>query len=293
MSHLHNRPICYDLHSHSICSDGDLTPAELVQRAAAQGVDVLALTDHDELAGLAEAQLQAHASGLTLIDGVEISVSWQKKLIHIVGLGIDPEAVSLQLGLQQLREKRQWRAQAMAEKLEKAGFENVLTNVRRYAKGNIISRTHFGHYLVDIGAVKNFKAAFKRYLLPGKPGYVDCQWASLDEAVQWINDAGGQAVIAHPARYQISRQGMLALIDDFKAAGGCGFEVISSCHNPAENRRMAELANSTGLLASKGSDFHSPGNVWAELGRLPSVPDSCQLIWQSWSLRSDRLQAQV
>lgn len=291
MSRLQNRTLCYDLHSHSSCSDGDLTPAELVQRAAACGVDVLALTDHDDVAGLAEAQAQARLSGLILINGVEVSVSWQNKLVHIVGLGIDAENTGLQRGLQKLRETRQWRAVEIAARLEQGGFTDVLAKVQRYACGTIISRSHFARFLVDCGAARDIKRAFKRYLSPGRPGYVNCQWAGLDEAVSWINEAGGQAVIAHPARYQFSQLGMRRLLEAFKLAGGCGLEVISSCHNPAEIRRMAELACNYDLLASQGSDFHSPDAAWAELGKLPPMPSRCSPVWQDWELSVRRLQA--
>lgn len=275
--------VCFDLHCHSTASDGVLAPADVVARAAEHGVDVLALTDHDVTDGIVEAQAAADECGLQLVPGVEVSVTWNKKLVHIVGLGIDPENVALQQGLASLREKRLIRAQKMAEKLEKAGVPDALAGAMRYAGGEVLSRTHFARYLVEIGLVKDFAAAFKRFLSHGKRGFVGVEWAGLEEALGWIHDAGGQAVIAHPARYSMSRTLLGALMDDFKKAGGAAIEVVSSSHTPGEVKSMAEMTNKYGLLSSCGSDFHGPGNKWAELGRLAPFPDGCQPVWKTWA----------
>ena len=284
MTDRQNRQLSYDLHSHSSCSDGVLSPQELVRRAAEKGVDILALTDHDATSGVGPATMEAAKLGLHLVPGVEISVSWGSHLIHIVGLGIDPNNAELAQGLSRLRQTRIRRAEQIGRKLAGLGFSDALAGASRLAGGDIISRSHFARFLVEQGAVKDFQAAFRRYLARGKPAYVACQWAGLDEAVQWIRSAGGQAVIAHPARYRLGRQRLLALIDDFRTAGGEGLEVVSSAHNGAEIRQMAELAGQTGLLASTGSDFHTPDAHWADLGSMPGLPAQCRPVWENWPL---------
>jgi len=273
---------CYDLHSHSTASDGTLSPTALVERALAQGVDVLALTDHDVLDGLAEAAEAARKCGLTLVPGVEISVTWASQVIHIVALGIDPEYPDLRQGLEALRELREWRADEIGRRLARVGIVGSAEGARTLAGGQIVSRTHFARFLVEQGLVKDFKAAFRRYLKRGRPGYVACDWVALEDALEWIIKAGGQAVIAHPARYSLSRVKLQALVDDFKSAGGCALEVVSSSHNPGEVRQMARLANDNGLLGSVGSDFHTPEQVWGELGRVGSLPSACTPIWHDW-----------
>lgn len=275
---------CYDLHCHSTASDGSLAPAALIQRAAAQGVDVLALTDHDVLDGLPAAMKMADELGLTLIPGVEISVTWASQVLHIVALGIDPEHPALVQGLEGLRQLREQRADAIGERLAKAGIAGAAAGARQLAGGQIVGRAHFAHFLVAQGVVKDFKAAFKRYLKQGRPAYVHCDWVPLNEALDWIHQAGGQAVIAHPARYSLSRVKLQALVDDFKAAGGCALEVVTSSHNPADIRQMAQLANANGLLSSVGSDFHTPDQAWAELGRVAPLPEGCTPVWQAWGL---------
>jgi hypothetical protein len=281
---MNDNQYCYDLHSHSTASDGTLSPSALVERAVAQGVDVLALTDHDVLDGLTEAGIKARETGLTLISGVEISVTWGARVIHIVALGINPEQVDLVNGLQALREQREWRADAIGQRLARAGIHGAAEGARDLAGGQIVSRTHFARFLVQQGVARNFQAAFRRYLKEGQPGYVRCDWVALDEALSWILKAGGQAVIAHPARYSLSRVKLQALVDDFKAAGGCALEVVTSSHNPAETRQMAQLANANDLLSSVGSDFHTPDNSWAELGHVAPLPDGCTPVWQDWPI---------
>jgi len=274
--------LVYDLHAHSIASDGSLTPADLVARAKAKGVDVLALTDHDVTDGLQEAQVTAQDLQLQLITGVEISVTWQTSTIHIVGLGIDPHNHMLQSGLAKLREFRVWRAEEIARRLHAKGIFDALQGAKKYAQGSLISRTHFAHYLVEQGLAKDVRDVFNRYLIHNKPGYVPGQWSSLQDAVQWIHAAGGQAVVAHPARYKISATKLRQLLNEFKECNGEGLEVVSSSHSVNDCITMALYAKQLDLLASRGSDFHGPESAWVELGKIPPLPDTCQPIWSTW-----------
>jgi len=274
----------YDLHCHSTASDGSLDPTTLVERAAAHGVDVLALTDHDVLDGLEEAAVAAKRCGLTLINGVEISVTWGSSVIHIVGLGIDPRTPELRAGLRGIRRQREWRAGEIGLRLARAGIQGATAGARRLAGGRIVSRTHFARFLVEQGYAADIQSAFRRYLKPGRPGYVKCDWVALDEALAWISASGGQAVIAHPARYNLSRTRLQALIADFVAVGGCALEVVTSSHTPADCRLMAQFASQYDLLGSMGSDFHCPDLGWAELGRVAPLPAGITPIWHDWRL---------
>lgn len=270
----------YDLHCHSTASDGTLKPAELVQRAVEHGVDVLALTDHDTTAGHDEAFQTASGLPIRLIAGVEISVTWEKQTLHILGLDIDRQNANLQHGLAELREFRQWRAQEIARRLEKHQFENALEGAQQFAKGDLISRTHFAHYIVASNRAKNISDVFKKFLVNNKPGYVSGQWTSLESAINWIIDAGGHAVIAHPARYRMSATKLRRLFEVFKEIGGVGIEVVSGSHRPNDSHNMANYAKKYDLYASAGSDFHGPENTWIELGRIPPLPKKCQPVWQ-------------
>jgi hypothetical protein len=274
----------YDLHSHSLASDGTLSPAELVSSAAASGVDVLALTDHDETGGIAEATQAAEAAGLCLIPGVEVSVTWEKQTVHIVGLRIDPESSPLQQGLARLREFRNWRAEEMGRRLAKHGIEGAYEAASALARGRIISRTHFAQFLADEGHAKSVRDVFKHFLKPRKPGYVPGEWAALEEAVGWIHSAGGQAVIAHPARYTMSASKRRKLFGEFVELGGEALEVVSGSHSLGDSHAMAQYARQFGLLASAGSDYHGPENPWIALGRLPPLPKSCRPIWSAWDM---------
>ena len=276
--------LIFDLHAHSIASDGSLTPYELVARARKQGVDVLALTDHDVTAGLEEATRAAQQHGVALIPGVEISVTWNAATIHVLGLGIDCTAESLQRGLDSLREFRHWRAEEIARKLEKHGIEGALEGARKYAKGSLISRTHFARYLVEKNFASDIREVFKRFLVVNKPGYVAGRWTQLKDAVEWITDAGGRAVIAHPARYKLSGTKLRQLLTEFKDAGGEGLEVVSSSHNVSETAQMARYSVDFGLLASRGSDYHGPEHAWVELGKIPVLPEKCKPVWHDWSI---------
>ncbi len=273
----------YDLHCHSTRSDGVLSPTDVVRRAAARGVDVLALTDHDELAGLDEAREAAHQAGIVVVPGSELSVTWEGETIHVLGLGVDPRDSPLATGLSGIRSGRDERARRIGEALEVAGipdaFEGALTYV---TSERLISRTHFARYLVESGHVRDMKDAFKRYLTAGKPGYVPHAWASLSQAVTWIRGAGGQAVIAHPGRYKLTASGLRSLVAEFRDLGGAGLEVVSPSHTSAQYAEFAALARAHGLRASCGSDFHGPGESHLDFGDLPPMPIGVEPVWSVW-----------
>jgi len=275
-------PSLIDLHSHSVVSDGLLTPAELVAYAASKGVRVLALTDHDDVAGLAEAETAAAQHGLTLIAGVEISVTWRRRTLHIVGLRIDPQSPSLVQGLAQIRAGRHIRAQGMAASLDKAGISGSLEGAYAYAQQGIISRTHFAQYLVAQGHAPDTRSVFKKYLVKGKPGYFEYSWADLEEAVKWILESGGVPVLAHPGRYDLGRTNMLLLLEEFRALGGVAIEVVTGSHTTEQYREFARLAHQFSLKASTGSDYHGPGHSYLDMGRLPLLPADCVPVWQDW-----------
>ncbi|RLW70168.1 MAG: phosphatase [gamma proteobacterium symbiont of Stewartia floridana] len=274
----------YDLHSHSTASDGTLSPRALVQRAAEAGVEVLALTDHDTTAGIDEASEAAQSCGLVLIPGVEVSVSWNRQTVHLVGLNLDPHDSQLDAGLQKLRDFREWRAEEIGRRLDKAGISGAYEGALALAEGCLVSRTHFARFLVQSGIVEDERKVFKRFLVSGKPGHVPGEWASLEEAVGWIHAAGGQAVIAHPARYRMTRSKLRQLLKQFVALQGDGLEVVSGSHSRDDYVNMAKHARDFDLLASAGSDFHCPENPWIELGRLPRLPEGCMPVWQNWNL---------
>ena len=270
-----------DLHCHSNVSDGRLTPAELVRRAAQRGVDLLALTDHDTLAGLAQAQAMAQEVGIGFVDGVEVSVTWRGKTVHVVGLGIDRNDAALAAGLARVRSGRTRRAQAIARSLEQSGIRGSLEGALEHAENPaMIGRTHFARHLAATGVVDNPAAAFRRYLVPGKPGYVAHEWATLREAVAWILAAGGQAVLAHPGRYALSAGALHALITEFRTLGGRALEIVTSNHSADQVGLFTALARRFGLCASRGSDFHAPDES-AEFGVLPEIAPPVPPIWDA------------
>lgn len=274
----------YDLHCHSTASDGVLTPRDLVLRAKEKGVDVLAVTDHDELSGQAEAGEAAVEVGLQLIHGVEISVSWSNVTLHVVGLNVDPLDPVLLHGLARNRGGRTERARLIGEELARIGIPGAYEGASALADNKeLISRTHFARFLIERGTAKSMKSVFKRYLVKGKPGYVSHQWASLEDALTWIHAAGGVAVLAHPGRYQIGREKMRLLLSEFQHLGGVGIEVVTGSHTPDQVPVFTELALEFNLLASIGSDFHAPGEGGRELGRLTALPERCRPIWQAWN----------
>lgn len=274
--------IIFDLHSHSTISDGMLSPTELVEHASAHGVNVLALTDHDDTSGLELAALEAKRRGLQLINGVEISVTWKKRTLHIVGLKIDPEYPPLKSGLAAIREGRHKRAVGMAAGLDKVGIMGSLEGAYEYAKEGIIGRVHFARFIVNSGISKDSKSVFKKYLVKGKPGYVEHEWASLEEAVSWIVGSGGVAVLAHPGRYDLRRTSMLVLLEEFRVLGGTAIEVVTGSHTGAQYVEFAKYAQMFGFKSSLGSDYHGKGLSFMEMGRLPALPNNCVPIWQDW-----------
>ena len=274
----------YDLHSHSRASDGSLTATELVLRAQAAGVDVLALTDHDSIDGLAEARVAVAGTPLCLIPGVEISVTWNAQTVHIVGLNVDPDNAGLRAGLDSLQGFRDWRAEEIGRRLDKAGITGAYAGARRLASGRIVSRTHFAHFLVEQGRARTVREVFKKFLVNNKPGYVPGEWASLEQALGWILGAGGEAVIAHPARYPLSATKLRRLLGEFKECGGIAIEVVSGSHSTDDMLHMAGVARTLGLRASRGSDYHGPENPWVELGRIPMLPEGCTPVWQDWDI---------
>lgn len=271
-------PPVIDLHTHSNCSDGILTPEDLVSRASEAGVEVLALTDHDTLAGVARAQQAAESLGLTLISGVELSCEWSGVGIHVVGLGMDCRAPVLRAGLASQYQARQQRAQLIASRLEKRGLPDALAGAEAAAKGAVVGRPHFAAYMVQCGFVSSFNAAFRRYLGNGKPGDVKTFWPDLETAIRWINDSGGIAVLAHPARYRLTRQKLKRLVSAFVRAGGAGIEVISGHQETETTRQLADLAERFDLYASAGSDFHNPEIPWQRLGGFGTLPARCKQL---------------
>lgn len=270
----------YDLHSHSTCSDGLLDPAELVERAVQRGVDVLALTDHDEIKGLPAAREAAEHWGLRVVSGVEISVLWEETTLHIVGLDIDATHAPLVEGLAAIRCGREQRAQRMAEALAIAGIPDALAGARRYARNpELVSRSHFARYLVEAGHARDTNAVFRHFLTPGKPGYVPHQWAALADAVQWIKGSGGVAVLAHPGRYDLGEAKCERLLGEFVSMGGVAVEVVTGSHAPSEFAAWARQARRFGLLASAGSDFHGPGEGYRDIGNVPALPSGCDPVW--------------
>ena len=273
----------YDLHSHSTRSDGLLSPAEVVRRAAARGVDVLALTDHDELAGLAEASDAAREAGIAFIAGAELSVTWRDTTLHVVGLGIDPDDDALASGLEDVRRGRDARARRIGEALAQAGIPNAFEGALGYVTSErLVSRTHFARYLIEAGYARDMKDVFRRYLSKGNPGYVVHAWPSLAQAVEWIHGAGGQAVIAHPGRYKLDRSERRALFEAFRDLGGDAIEVVSPSHDAAQYREFANVARTFGLRGSCGTDFHGEGESHVDFGDLPPLPPGVDPVWQAW-----------
>ena len=271
---------CYDLHCHSSASDGALSPTELVQRAQQPGVTVLALTDHDTTMGLAEAGSCAEKLGIRFINGIELSTNWQNKSLHILGLNIDPNYLPLATATLQLQKIRQERAKKIAEKLEKKRITGAFEAVQKAAGTGMITRSHFADFLLSQFHVSTQQEAFDRYLGKGKSAYVATEWADMTVAVNWITEAGGIAVLAHPLRYNLSASWMKRLLTAFKKAGGQGMEVITGRTNPDEIKLLTNYARQFELVGSVGSDFHNPSNPWLELGRLAPLPSDVPPVWE-------------
>ena len=270
-----------DLHCHSVVSDGTLTPEALAQRAARNGVELWALTDHDEIGGQARALAAAQAQGMKYLTGVEISITFIERTVHIVGLGFDPDDVRMKQGLIQTRGGRGQRAHDMSDGLARVGIKGAYEGALKYAGNHdLISRTHFARFLVETGVCRDTNEVFRKYLTEGKPGFVEHRWATLKDAVTWITQAGGLAVIAHPARYKLTANEEYALFTEFKTHGGHGVEVVTGSHSPAEYLTYADTAREFALAASRGSDFHSPDESHTDLGTLPLLPSELTPIWE-------------
>ena len=285
MTHTYSNP---DLHCHSTVSDGTLEPEVVAARARANGVDLWALTDHDEVGGLQRAAAAARAQGMAFLTGAEISVTFAGTTVHIVGLGFDASDERLVQGLRQTRGGRGERAQEMAAQLAQVGIPGAYEGALRYV-GNpeLISRTHFARFLVEQRVCRDTGEVFRRFLTEGKPGFVPHRWARLGDAVRWICDAGGVAIIAHPARYSLSANEEFALFSEFRQHGGQGVEVVTGSHTTAECATYAGMAREFGLAASRGSDFHSPDESHTDLGTLPPLPGDLTPVWD---LLADRIQ---
>lgn len=274
----------FDLHNHSTASDGLLTPSQLMELGARLGVDALALTDHDTIEGLEEAAAAAKRVGIGFVTGVEISVTWGETTLHVVGLGIDPDSAPLREGLRSVRDGRWGRAQLMADKLAAVGIPGTLEAALVLAGSeNRLSRTHFARHLADRGAVRDTQAAFDKYLAKGKSAYVAHQWASLEDAVGWIRAAGGIPVLAHPGRYGLKPLGRATLLESFKSLGGEAIEVVTGSHRPEEYATWRRVAEEYGFMASRGADYHGPGESPVEPGRLPPLPATLTPVWTRWA----------
>lgn len=275
-----------DLHCHSTVSDGTLDPEALAARAFGNGVQLWSLTDHDEVGGQHRALAAAHAHGMSYLTGSEVSVTFAGKTVHIVGLGFDPDDAALVQGLYDTRNGRERRARDMAADLARVGIPNAFEGALKYV-GNpdLISRTHFARYMVEIGVCADPHDVFKKYLTEGKPGFVEHRWASLSDAVRWITQAGGMAIIAHPGRYDFTPNEEFALFSEFKAHGGQGVEVVTGSHTVPEYQKYADMALEFDLYASRGSDFHSPSESHIDLGTLPPLPKQVTPVWEPLQAR--------
>lgn len=271
-----------DLHCHSVISDGTLEPEALAARAHANGVELWALTDHDETGGQHRAREAARVHGMAYLTGTEISITFAGTTVHIVGLGFDPDNVALQTGLRATRGGREERAREMATSLARAGIHGAFEGALKYVSNpELISRTHFARHLVESGVCNDTYEVFRKYLVEGKPGYVPHRWASLGESVRWITQAGGIAVIAHPGRYKLTPNEEYALFSEFKTHGGLGVEVVTGSHTTSDYAKYADTALEFGLLASRGSDFHSPTESHVDLGALPPLPKTLTPVWEA------------
>ena len=272
-----------DLHSHSTSSDGLLPADEVARRAAANGVDLMALTDHDSLSGLPAARAVADEAGMRFVNGVEVSIEWGGLQVHILGLAFDAGSAALNDGLEAIRSGRVTRARRMAAEFEKIGIAGAFDGAMRHAANpSLISRAHFARFLVETGVCRDVRSVFESYLVPGKPGYVEHRWATLSESVDWIKGAGGVAAVAHPGRYKFSRAELRAFLDEFKALGGQAIEVVSGSHSADNVALFSRLAREYGFLASCGSDFHGPGESYIDLGQLAPLPIDLVPVWEAF-----------
>jgi predicted metal-dependent phosphoesterase TrpH len=272
----------FDLHCHSTVSDGLFSPPDLVAYAARQGVKVLALTDHDDMSGLHAAREAALVHGIQFVNGVEISVTWKKRTLHIVGLKVDAHDAALKIALDKVRIGRDERAQEMGTDLARAGVHGAYEGAKALAGKSIITRTHFARFLVENDHAKDTKSVFKKYLVKGKPGFKEHEWMSLEAAVGLILGAGGIPVIAHPGRYDLGKTNMLELMHEFRSYGGAAIEVVTGSHTPPQYQQFAKIAHQFSLKSSLGSDYHGSGISYMEMGRVPDLPAGCVPVWDDW-----------
>ncbi len=275
-------PATIDLHCHSTISDGLYSPQDLVAYAAKRGVKVLALTDHDDVSGLAAAREAALQHGIQFVNGVEISATWKRRTLHIVGLKVDSANLALKTALDAVRLARDERAQQMGAGLARVGIHGAYEGAKALAGTSIITRTHFASFMVQAGHAKNRKTVFKKYLVKGKPGFVEHTWMSLEAAVGLILGAGGIAVIAHPGRYDLGMINMYLLMHEFRTLGGTAIEVVTGSHTPPQYQQFAKIAHKFSLKSSLGSDFHGPGISFFEMGSMPNLPADCVPVWDDW-----------
>ncbi len=272
----------FDLHTHSNASDGIFPPAVLIEKASAAGINTLALTDHDTVAGLAAAKIAANKYNITLINGIELSAHWRNKPIHIVGLNINPENDAIINAIVKLNQLREARAVAIGDRLKQVGIHGAYENAKRIAAGGTVTRQHFSTFLIENGYAKNQADAFAQYLANKKPGYVVVDWPGLEETIAQINGACGVAVIAHPLRYKMTATQLCTMIQDFKGLGGQAVEVVTGHTQLAEIRRMADYAKRYDVAASVGSDFHNETTAWNQLGKLATLPSGLRPVWALW-----------
>ena len=275
-------PAKIDLHCHSTVSDGLLLPQDLVAHAANSGVKVLAMTDHDDVSGLSAARLAAAEHGIHFVNGVEISATWKKRTLHIVGLKFDADNIALKTALDKVRIGRDDRAQEMAAGLAKAGIASAYEGAKAIAKQSILTRSHFAQFLAQNGHAKDVKSVFKKFLVKGKPGFVESNWMDLESAVSLIVGAGGQAVIAHPGRYDLGMVNMHLLMHEFRMLGGAAIEVVTGSHQPPQYQQFAKIAHKFSLKASLGSDYHGAGLSYMGMGQVPELPAGCVPVWDDW-----------
>ena len=272
-----------DLHCHSTVSDGQFAPADVARRAHAGGVTLWALTDHDEVGGQHEARQTAEELGMRYLAGVEISVTWASRTVHIVGLNVDPTCQALIDGLERTRNGRAARAEAIGEQLATLGIPDAYEGALKYVSNpDMISRTHFARFMVEHGYASSTQDVFTRFLGDGKPGYIAHRWSKLSDAVRWIQIAGGEAVIAHPGRYDYTQVEFDALFGEFIDLGGKAIEVVTGSHTPDQYREYADVARRFGFEASRGSDFHAVGEGRVDLGSLPPLPSDLKPVWERW-----------
>jgi hypothetical protein len=272
----------FDLHSHTTASDDALEPHELIARARNNGVTCLAITDHDTMDAYGRLAGTPDSGGIYLCHGIELSAGWHGRSVHVVGLNVRASCDSLRTALAAQRAVRLERAQVIARRLAQKGMIGAFEGARAFSSNDMIGRPHFARYLVASGNVRDERQAYRRYLGQGKPGDVQNVWPSVATVTGWIRDAGGTAVLAHPAHYKLTNAKLCVLAAEFVEAGGTAIEVVSGRQSPDLTRRLAELANTKRLLASSGSDFHRPGQEWSDLGRQSALPPGVKPVWDAW-----------